>query len=69
MAHLPLGDGPCNCVGMRFALLEAKLGIVKALQVLEFQRCEKTEVPPVLCKMAFLKGKNGLFVRVVRRSQ
>jgi len=33
-----------NCIGMRFALLEAKLGIVKALRVVEFQKCEKTEV-------------------------
>ena len=29
---------------MRFALLEAKLAIVKALRVVEIQRCEKTEV-------------------------
>ncbi len=33
-----------NCIGMRFALLEAKLAIAKALRVVEFQRCEKTEV-------------------------
>ena len=29
---------------MRFALIEAKLGIAKALGVVEIQRCEKTEV-------------------------
>ena len=29
---------------MRFALLEAKLAIVKALRVVEIQRCEKTQV-------------------------
>ena len=33
-----------NCVGMRFALLETKLGIVKALRLVEIQQCEKTEV-------------------------
>ena len=33
-----------NCIGMRFALLEAKLAIAKALRVVEFQKCEKTEV-------------------------
>ena len=33
-----------NCIGMRFALLEAKLGIAKALRVVEIQACEKTEV-------------------------
>jgi hypothetical protein len=29
---------------MRFALLEAKLAIAKAIRLVEFQRCEKTEV-------------------------
>jgi hypothetical protein len=29
---------------MRFALLEAKIAMVKALRVVEFQKCEKTEV-------------------------
>ncbi len=33
-----------NCIGMRFALLEAKLAMAKALRVVEFQKCEKTEV-------------------------
>ncbi len=33
-----------NCIGMRFALLEAKLGIVKAIRLVEVERCEKTEV-------------------------
>ncbi len=33
-----------NCIGMRFALLEAKLAMAKAIRVVEFQRCEKTEV-------------------------
>jgi hypothetical protein len=35
---------------MRFALIEAKLAIVKALRVVEFQKCEKTDVSDnVLC--------------------
>jgi hypothetical protein len=29
---------------MRFALLETKLAIVKALRLVEIQKCEKTEV-------------------------
>jgi hypothetical protein len=29
---------------MRFALLEAKMAIAKALRVVEIQSCEKTEV-------------------------
>ncbi|CAF3757439.1 unnamed protein product [Rotaria sp. Silwood1] len=44
MTYLPFGDGPRNCIGMRFALLEAKLAIVKALRLVEIQKCDKTEV-------------------------
>jgi hypothetical protein len=38
---------------MRFALLEAKLGIAKALRLVEIQKCEKTEV------------RNSYFLRVL----
>ncbi|CAF1280053.1 unnamed protein product [Rotaria sordida] len=69
MTYLPFGDGPRNCIGMRFALLEAKLGIAKALRVVEFQKCEKTQVPLQLGKLEIVNSKNGIWVRVVRRSQ
>ena len=62
MAFLPFGDGPrwerlslftcigtslrSNCIGMRFALLEAKLAIAKALRVVEIQKSEETKVNP-----------------------
>ncbi|CAF1688908.1 unnamed protein product [Rotaria sp. Silwood1] len=69
MTYLPFGDGPRNCIGMRFALSEAKLGIAKALRLVEFQKCEKTEVPLQLGKLAILNSKNGIWLRVVPRSQ
>jgi len=39
---------------MRFALLEAKLGIAKALRVVEFQKCEKTEVSNDILRIVVL---------------
>ncbi|CAF1289098.1 unnamed protein product [Rotaria magnacalcarata] len=69
VTFLPFGDGPRNCIGMRFALLEAKIAIAKTLRVVEFQKCEKTEVPLGLGKVAVLTPKNGIWVRVVRRSE
>ncbi|CAF1093630.1 unnamed protein product [Adineta steineri] len=69
MAYLPFGDGPRNCIGMRFALLEAKIAIVKALRVVEIQCCEKTEIPIKLNKLKVLVPKQGIWLRAVRRSQ
>jgi cytochrome P450 family 3 subfamily A len=69
MAFLPFGDGPRNCVGMRFALLEAKIAMAKALRLVEFQKCEKTEVPLELGKLVILNSKNTIWLRVTRRSQ
>ena len=44
MAYLPFGAGPRNCIGMRLALLEAKIGMAMVLQKLKFVQCEGTKV-------------------------
>ena len=44
--YLPFGAGPRNCVGMRFALLEAKLLIAKLILTYNFNHTDKTDYPP-----------------------
>lgn len=68
MAYLPFGDGPRNCIGMRFALLEAKLGIAKAIRLVEFQISEKTQIPIQFGNLAILTSKKPIVLRVTRRS-
>ncbi|XP_054160973.1 uncharacterized protein LOC128959051 [Oppia nitens] len=43
--YLPFGAGPRNCIGMRFALLEAKLGLAHIIQKYRFFPTDKTDVP------------------------
>ena len=42
--YLPWGHGPRNCIGMRLALLEMKIALVKLLQRFRVVTCEKTQV-------------------------
>ncbi|XP_012231779.1 probable cytochrome P450 6a14 [Linepithema humile] len=45
MYYLPFGDGPRNCIGLRFANYQTKLGLIKILQKYKFETCEKTDIP------------------------
>ncbi|XP_071785224.1 cytochrome P450 3A24-like [Asterias amurensis] len=56
-SYMPFGFGPRNCVGMRFALLESKMALVRVMQQYRFDVCAETEIPPTLGKMGFLAPK------------
>ncbi|XP_063930045.1 probable cytochrome P450 6a13 [Zophobas morio] len=44
-AYLPFGEGPRNCIGMRFGLLQSKLGLVCLIQNYKFTINKKTQEP------------------------
>jgi len=44
LLYLAFGLGPRNCVGMKFALVEMKLALVKLLQKFEFHPTKNTPV-------------------------
>ncbi|XP_053373575.1 cytochrome P450 3A2-like isoform X2 [Mercenaria mercenaria] len=64
---MPFGHGPRNCIGMRLALLEAKIATVAVLRKLKFVKCAETEEKLQLIKESFLRPKNPIKVGVVLR--
>ncbi|XP_019857723.1 PREDICTED: cytochrome P450 3A19-like [Amphimedon queenslandica] len=43
-AYIPFGSGPKSCIGMRFALMEAKACLVSILRKYRFERSPDTQV-------------------------
>nr|8GK3_A Chain A, Cytochrome P450 3A7 [Homo sapiens]8GK3_B Chain B, Cytochrome P450 3A7 [Homo sapiens]8GK3_C Chain C, Cytochrome P450 3A7 [Homo sapiens]8GK3_D Chain D, Cytochrome P450 3A7 [Homo sapiens]8GK3_E Chain E, Cytochrome P450 3A7 [Homo sapiens]8GK3_F Chain F, Cytochrome P450 3A7 [Homo sapiens]8GK3_G Chain G, Cytochrome P450 3A7 [Homo sapiens]8GK3_H Chain H, Cytochrome P450 3A7 [Homo sapiens]8GK3_I Chain I, Cytochrome P450 3A7 [Homo sapiens]8GK3_J Chain J, Cytochrome P450 3A7 [Homo sapien len=43
--YTPFGSGPRNCIGMRFALVNMKLALVRVLQNFSFKPCKETQIP------------------------
>ena len=62
--YLPFGAGPRNCIGLRFALLEVKLTLVKILRKFRFVCSPETQVPLVLQAGATLTARNGIHLKV-----
>ena len=44
LVHIPFGWGPRNCIGLRFAMMEAKMALVSVLRKFRFERSPETEV-------------------------
>ncbi|GAB6022642.1 hypothetical protein CHUAL_006736 [Chamberlinius hualienensis] len=44
MAYIPFGVGPRICIGMRFALMEAKICLAYFFKTFKVSKCDKTEV-------------------------
>lgn len=50
MSFLPFGDGPRNCIGMRFGMMETRIALIKLLQHFRFNTCSRT--PPMPMKFS-----------------
>ncbi|XP_043397566.1 thromboxane-A synthase isoform X3 [Chelonia mydas] len=65
--YLPFGAGPRSCIGMRMALLEIKMTLLRILQKFKFETSPETQIPLQLTSVSSLAPKNGVYVKIVPR--
>lgn len=64
---LPFGDGPRNCIGLRFAKMQVFIGLTYLLRYFKFSVCEETEEHfNFQVKKIILQPVNGIKLRVER---
>lgn len=66
-AYLPFGDGPRNCIGVRFGKMQTRIGLVSLLRKFKFSGCDKTDVPLKKSNVGVLTSAlNGIYLKVER---
>nr|CAD7424993.1 unnamed protein product [Timema monikensis] len=67
-SYLPFGEGPRICIGMRFGLMQTKVGLVSLLSKYKFSPCEKTSIPMVFNpKSSIPNPMNGIWLKITNR--
>ena len=63
-AYLPFGEGPRNCIGMRFGKIQAKIGIITLVRHFKFEACAETQIPLRFAKKSFLvQTESGIHLK------
>ncbi|KAL5290559.1 hypothetical protein ACFFRR_010124 [Megaselia abdita] len=65
MAWLPFGDGPRNCVGLRFGKMQTYIGLIDLLSKFQFSVCGRTAMPLEFeTGNIFFSTKSGIYLKV-----
>lgn len=64
---LPFGEGPRNCIGLRFAMMQIHLSLATLLENFEFSTTDKTIVPITFVPQNYMLTPNGGVYLNVRR--
>ena len=68
-SYMPFSQGPRQCIGMRLALLEIKMALVKILQKVKFERGVGTTDKLELNAALLLRARDPIRVKVVPISE
>ncbi|XP_037564606.1 cytochrome P450 3A19-like [Dermacentor silvarum] len=69
-SFLPFGEGPRQCVGMKFASMNVKLGLFHVLSRFSFETSSETQIPPKYQPSILLLLPCDVKLRVIdRKSQ
>lgn len=69
LTFLPFGDGPRNCIGLRFGMMQVRIGLVTLLRRFQFNiNAKRTTHPMRLSKKDFILAPEGgeLWLDVVK---
>lgn len=65
MAWLAFGDGPRSCIGLRFAMMQTRVGLITLLRHFEFAVSTKTSEPlEFVPTSVVLSPKNGIHLKL-----
>lgn len=63
--YLPFGEGPRVCIGLRFGMMQTRLGLVSLLRSYKVSHCEKTAKIPEIISSAPIKSiKGGVWLKI-----
>ncbi|KAL1494592.1 hypothetical protein ABEB36_010165 [Hypothenemus hampei] len=66
--YIPFGAGPRNCIGMRFAMIQAKIALILCILNFEFSLSTRTKLPLKMeTKGIILTPIGGLWIEFKRR--
>lgn len=66
---LPFGDGPRNCIGLRFGMMQTRVGLIALLNDFEFEPCDRTNIPLSFLNHApILTPKGGMWLKAKKVS-
>ncbi|XP_062944439.1 cytochrome P450 3A4-like isoform X2 [Cynocephalus volans] len=65
--YMPFGSGPRNCIGMRFALMNIKLALIRVLQNFSFKPCKETQIPVKLSNQGLIQPSKPIVLAVESR--